>query len=55
MENAGKDLADAIMDGMVGGITRGISSVVTAARDMASRASMLLRTYLGSNAVQGIP
>lgn len=47
MEAAGRNLADAIIDGMVGGISRGIQSVINAAKRVAEGALNAAKSFLG--------
>lgn len=47
MEAAGRNLASAIIDGMVGGISRGIQSVINAAKEVASAALNAAKNFLG--------
>ena len=47
MEDAGKNIASAIVEGMVGGIGRGISAVTTAAKNLAKSALDAAKGFLG--------
>jgi tape measure domain-containing protein len=47
MQAAGDNLAGAIIDGMVGGISHGIGRIISAAQDMASSALNAAKSFLG--------
>jgi tape measure domain-containing protein len=47
MNEAGQNLADAIVDGMISGITSGISSVINAAKNLAESALNAAKNFLG--------
>lgn len=47
LQDAGINVAKAIVDGMVGGIGKGITAVVTAAKDLAKKALNAAKDFLG--------